>query len=160
MNSILLALGLCTALAPHNFFVSILTIRHNEKDHSLDLTWQMTAHDVEHALSSIAELKLGSEQEHPKADSLLNAYYTERLHLFQEDKELRWKWIGKELEGENLFCYLQVEGVFTANDLSVSNSLLQDVFAEQDNLVHVEAEGRTLTEHCVRGSSSHTFSWR
>ncbi len=160
MKTALLSLGLLSVAAPHDFFVSILTIRHNSTEQSLDLTWQMTAHDVEHALASIAELKLGSERECPKADSLLNAYFNERLHLFQEDKEVRGKWIGKELEGENLFCYLQVEGVSSANDLSVSNSLMQDVFAEQDNIVHLEADGRTLTQHFTLGSSSFTFSWK
>ncbi|MEO8069129.1 MAG: DUF6702 family protein [Flavobacteriales bacterium] len=157
MKTALLSLGLVVAAAPHDFFVSILTIHHNEANKTLDLTWRMTAHDMEHALSNVAQLKLASTQEHPKADSILNAYFMERLHLFQEDRELRWKWIGKELESENLYCYMQVEGVSTANDLSVSNSLLQDVFAEQDNIVHLEAQGRTLSYHFVLGTPMYTF---
>ncbi len=157
MNTVLFALGLLTALVPHDFFVSILTIRHNAEKATLDLTWQMTAHDIEHALANVAELKLGSTKEHPKADSLLNAYFIEHLHLEQADKGLHWKWIGRELEGENLFCYMQVEGIGSANSLSVSNSLLQDVFLEQDNIVHLEAMGRTLTEHFVSDQAAFTF---
>lgn len=159
MKALLLALLLSGMLVPHDFFISILTIRHNAEKATLDMTWQMTAHDIEHALANVAELKLGSTKEHPKADSLLNAYFIEHLHLEQADKGLHWKWIGQELEGENLFCYLQVEGIGSANNLSVSNSLLQDVFREQDNIVHVEAMGRTLTEHFVSGSVAHTFTW-
>ncbi|MFZ1686795.1 MAG: DUF6702 family protein [Flavobacteriales bacterium] len=158
MKTALLSLGLMLAPAPHDFFVSILTIRHSEANKTLDLTWQMTAHDVEHALSAVAQLKLNSQQEHPKADSLLNDYFHQHLHLFQEDAELSWKWVGREMEGENLFCYMQVEDVYTANDLSVSNSLLQDVFAEQDNIVHVEAQGHTLTHHFVLGEPMFTFT--
>lgn len=154
----LLFLSVFALLFPHDFFVSILTIRHSEASKTLDLTWQMTAHDVEHALSSVAQLKLNSHQEHPKADSLLNDYFHQHLHLFQEDAELSWKWVGREMEGENLFCYMQVEGVYTGNDLSVSNNLLQDVFAEQDNIVHVEASGRTLTHHFVLGEPMFTFT--
>lgn len=159
MKALLLVLGLVGALNVHDFFISILTIRHNAEKATLDLTWQMTAHDVEHALANVAELKLGSTKEHPKADSLLNAYFIEHLHLEQATKGLHWKWIGRELEGENLFCYLQVEGIGSANNLSVSNSLLQDVFLEQDNIVHLEAMGRTLTAHFVSGSVAHTFTW-
>jgi hypothetical protein len=158
MKTAILSLGLMLVPAPHDFFVSILTIRHNEVNKTLDLTWQMTAHDVEHALASVAELKLASQKEHPKADSLLNGYFMEHLHLFQEDTELSWKWVGREMEGENLFCYLQVEGVHTTNDLSVANSLLQDVFAEQDNIVHLETHGRTLTHHFVRDTPIFTFT--
>lgn len=159
MRLLLLALVTSAFVVPHDFFVSILTIRHKPETQTLDLTWQMTAHDVEHALASVAELKLASQKEHPKADSLLNGYFMEHLHLFQEDTELSWKWVGREMEGENLFCYMQVGRVNTANDLTVSNSLLQDVFAEQDNIVHLETEGRTLTFHFVLGTPMHTFTW-
>ncbi|MBK9175609.1 MAG: hypothetical protein IPM46_04580 [Flavobacteriales bacterium] len=159
MKALLLAAGLSSVLAVHDFFVSILTIRHNAKEQTLDLTWRMTAHDIEHALSTRGELKLGSDKEHPNADSLLNRYFMEHLTLFQEDKQMTWKWVGKELDGETLYCYLEVEGVATPSDLMVSNTLLQDVFAEQQNLVHVEGEKVPTRSHTfVRGSSSHTFT--
>lgn len=157
----LLALTLSGALGLHDFFVSILTIRHKPEAQTLDLTWRMTAHDIEHALASRCELKLGSPKEHPKADSLLNRYFLEHLTLFQEDKQMIWTWVGKELDGETLYCYLQVEGVATPNDLSVSNTLLQDVFGEQQNLVHVEGEKIPTQSHTfVRGSNAHTFAWK
>lgn len=159
MKTALLVIGLLAAPV-HDFFVSILTIRHQSGTSTLDLTLRITAHDIEHALSSRSELKLGSEKEDPKADSLLNRYCMEHLALFQEDRQLAWKWVGKELDGETLYCYLQVDGVFTPNDLIVSNSLLQDVFAEQQNLVHVEGEKMPTRSHTfIRGSSAHTFTW-
>lgn len=160
MKSLLLAILLSGTLAPHDFFVSILTIRHKAETQTLDLTWRMTAHDIEHAFSTRAELKLGSPKENPRADSLLNRYFLEHLTLFQEDKQMAWKWVGKELDGETLYCYLQVEGVSTPKDLMVSNTLLQDVFTEQQNLVHVEGEKIPTRSHTfVRGSAAHTFTW-
>lgn len=160
MKTALLALAFTGVLGAHDFFVSILTIRHKPETQTLDLTWRMTAHDIEHALASRGELKLGSGKEHPEADSLLNRYFMEHLALFQEDKQMAWKWVGKELDGETLYCYLQVEGVATPNDLLVSNTLLQDVFAEQQNLVHVEGEKLPTRSHTfVRGSAAHTFTW-
>ena len=161
MKALLLIGSLIAASLPHDFFVSILTIRHKPETTTLDLTWRITAHDIEHALSTRGELKLGSDKEHPKADSLLNRYFMEHLTLFQEDKQMGWKWVGKELDGETLYCYLQVEGVYTPKDLIVSNTLLQDVFAEQQNLVHVEGEKLPTRSHTfVRGSAAHTFTWR
>jgi hypothetical protein len=160
MKALLLAAGLSFAFAPHDFFVSILTIRHKAEAKTLDLTWRITAHDIEYALADRAELKLGSEKEFPKADSLLNRYFMEHLVLFQEDKQLSWKWVGKELDGETLYCYLQVEGVSTPNDLLVSNTLMQEVLAEQQNLVHIEGEKMPTRSHTfVKGSSPHAFTW-
>ncbi|MBK9194585.1 MAG: hypothetical protein IPO17_06260 [Flavobacteriales bacterium] len=147
MKTAILSLGLMLVPAPHDFFVSILTIRHNDINKTLDLTWRMTAHDIEHALNTRGELKLGSANEHPKADSLLNRYFMGHLTLFHEDRQLAWKWVGKELDGETLYSYLQVEGVYTPNDLIVSNTLLQDVFGEQQNLVHVEGDKMPTRSH-------------
>jgi hypothetical protein len=60
MKSLLLVPVLVGLLAPHDFFVSILTIRHTPTSQTLDLTWQMTAHDIEHALENVALLKLNT----------------------------------------------------------------------------------------------------
>ena len=160
MKALLLSTGLLLAAIPHDFFVSILTIRHKAEARTLDLTWRMTAHDIEHAFESTAALKLGSDKENPKADSLLNDYFKHHLILFQGDKQLSWKWVGKELDGETLYCYLQVDDISTPNDLMVQNTLLMDVFSEQQNLVHVEGEKMPARSHTfIRGSSPHTFTW-
>lgn len=159
MKALLLALALSGVLGLHDFFVSILTIRHAPATRTLDLTWRITAHDIEHALENVAPLKLGSPKEHPKADSLLNAYFKQHLVLFQV-KQLNWNWIGKELDGETLYCYLQVEGIASPNGLMVQNTLLQDLFYEQQNLVHVEGEKLPTRSHTfIRGTMPHTFTW-
>ena len=160
VKSLLLALCLALPVAPHDFFLSILTIRHAPNTRTLDLTWRMTAHDVEHALANVADLKLASPKQHPKADSLLNAYFHEHLHLAVNGQPVDWTWVGKELESENLYCYLQVEGVDTPGTLSVSNTLLQDMFYEQQNIVHLEEEGRPVRSHTfIRGAEAHVFTW-
>lgn len=159
MYLLLLVLFSFGSVAPHDFFVSILTIRHKPETRTLDLTWRITAHDLEHALESMAPLKLGSDKEHPKADSLINAYFNQHLVLMQE-KQLAWTWIGKELDGETLYCYLQVDSIASPQDLLVQNTLLQDVFLEQQNLVHVEGEKLPTRSHTfVRGAGIHTFVW-
>lgn len=157
---VLSILGLLwSAVLPHDFYSSILTIHHKAGAATLDLTWRMTAHDIEHAFSDRVELKLGSPKEHPKADSLLNDYLNKHLVLMQ-DAQLHCTWMGKELEGENLFCYLQVAGVKSAKDLMVQNTLLQEVFGDQQNIVHVEEEGRSSMSHTfIRGSAPYVFTW-
>ncbi len=160
MKPLLLALCLALPVAPHDFFLSILTIRHAPSTRTLDLTWRMTAHDVEHALENVAELKLASPNEHPKADSLLNAYFHEHLHLALNGQPVDWTRVGKELESENLYCYLQVQGVDSLGALTVSNSLLQDVFLEQQNIVHLEEDGKPVRSHTfIRGAEAFTFTW-
>lgn len=138
---------LASILGAHDFFLSILNIRHSPGTETLDLTWQMTAHDIEHALENVAFLKLNSAQEHPKADSILNAYFHEHLQLSMDGEALEWSWVGREMEGENLFCFLQVKGVPTLGELRIANTLLQDLYYEQQNIVHLEAPGQKVRSH-------------
>lgn len=157
MKALLITL-LVASVAAHDFFVSILTVRHVPATRTLDLTWRMTAHDIEHALENVAPLKLASAIEHPKADSILNAYFHEHLQLTADGNVLAWTWVGKELDGETLYCYLQVANVDSLNVLTVTNTLLQDLFYEQQNLVHVEREGSTTQSHAfIIGAGAHTF---
>lgn len=160
MNAFLLALCFIEALSVHDFFVSILTIRHNTETRTLDLTWRMTAHDIEHALENVGALKLASEHEHPKADSILFTYVSEHLGMRIDDRVLSVKWIGRELDGETLYCYLQVNDVDSLPSLTVRNTLLQDLFYEQQNLVHVGSDGYATQSYTyVQGSRAHTFTW-
>ena len=46
MKALLLIGSLIAASLPHDFFVSILTIRHKPETTTLDLTWRITAHDL------------------------------------------------------------------------------------------------------------------
>ena len=158
MKALLLALTLSAVV--HDFFVSILTIRHVPESRTLDLTWRITAHDIEHALENVAPLKLASAQEHPKADSILIAYLHEHLHLALNDRPLEWNWVGRELDGETLYCYLQVTDVDPLTSFTVSNTLLQDLFFEQQNLVHVEGERLPTRSHTfIQGAKPFTFVW-
>lgn len=160
MNALLLALGFIGALPVHDFFVSILTIRHNAGTHTLDLTWRMTAHDIEHALENVGKLKLASEHEHPKADSILFAYVSEHLDLRIHDRILCTTWLGRELDGETLYCFLQVNDMDSLGPLTVSNTLLQDLFYEQQNLVHIERNAHPTESHMfLQGAAAHTFTW-
>ncbi len=155
-----LALLFALAAVPHDFFVSILTVRHNATTRSLDLTWRITAHDLEHALENVAALKLASPREHPKADSIITAYLHQHLHIAVEGRPLMWNFVGKELDGETLYCYLEVAEVDSLNTLTLTNTLLHDLFYEQQNLVHIEGDDLPTQSHTfIQGAKAHTFVW-
>jgi hypothetical protein len=157
MTSLLLALAF---LLPHDFFISILTIRHASAEKQLHLTWRMTTHDVEHALEPLVQgrkLHLGTPLQHPQADSLLRAYVLGHLALEVNGSPHTVEMLGYEVEMEDMYCYLQVNEVAAIERLTVRSSLLFDLFDEQENVVHLEVPGGTLS-HTFRNSDlPHTF---
>ena len=148
------------ATAPHDFFVSICTIHHNTEARTLEVTWRMTTHDVEHALEPIAHqaLRLGTEMEAAAADSLLADYTISNLLLMQDDRPIRLRYLGKEVELETTYVYLQAEGISDPEGVNVLNTLLFDLFEEQQNIVHLESSSGTTSHTFVRGSMPFTFT--
>ena len=160
MKTLLLALGSIGALLLHDYYVSICTIRHNPETATLDITWRMTTHDIEHTLlpeSGDRDLKLGTEKELPEADSLLAGYLLRHLKLSMDGQPLQAKYLGKEVEHDDLFCYLQVEGIPTLSALTVHATLLQDLFDEQENVVHLESGGKTRSHSFLINAVPYTF---
>ncbi len=160
MNAFLLSLAVLLAPAVHDYYVSICTIRHDTGTATLDITWRMTTHDVEHALlpeSGDRNLKLGTDKELPEADSLLAAYLLHHLKLNMDGHKLQAKYLGKEVEQDDLYCYLEVQGIPKLGALAVHATLLQDLFDEQENVVHLEVGGRTRSHSFLINGMAYTF---
>lgn len=144
----------------HDFYVSICTIRHNPETRTLDITWRMTTHDIEHTLlpeSGDRDLKLGTERELPEADSLIAGYLLRHLKLSMDGQPIEPRYLGKQVEFDDLYCYLQVEGIPTLGALTVHNTLLQDLFDEQENVVHLETGGKTRSHSFLINGALYTF---
>lgn len=155
MKALLLSILFSSVMAPHDYFMSICTIRHNAGEKILQITWRMTTHDIEHALLAEAKgenLKFGTDKEPVFADSLLAAYLAKHFRLEMDGKPLVVRYLGKEVEMEDMYCYLQVDGVNELHPITVSCSLLFDVFDEQQNVVHLETKGSTVTHDFRNGS--------
>lgn len=156
----ILALLALLVAVPHDFFISILTIKHEPDRAQLHLTWRMTTHDVEHALEpSIGgkKLHLGTDLQHPQADSLLRSYVLSHLHLKIDGRPVEVEYLGREVEMDDMYCYLLVEDVKELSSIEVNCTLLHDMFEEQENAVHVEANGSKLTHSFLILSKPYTF---
>ena len=144
----------------HDYFVSICTIKHDPAREQLQIVWRMTTHDVEHALSADVggrTLHLGSQLELPQADSLLRNYLIENLVIEIDGDPMMIEYLGRDVEMEDLYCYLQVTDVPHFQTIRVHSTLLFDMFHEQENVVHLETAGGTLSHSFRPNSLPHTF---
>ena len=160
MKALLLVFGLFGLLAPHDFFISICTIHHDPEEQRLEITWRITTHDLEHTLEPDAggPLKLGTEREDPRADSLVASYLQRHLRLELHGQRLQPRYLGKEVDLETTYAYLEVDGIADPEGLTVLNTLLQDLFLEQQNIVHLETGAGTASHTFIHGSEPHTFT--
>lgn len=130
---LLLLLSLST---PHDFHVSIAQVDY--RDSNLQMTLRVFTEDLEDRL----QLKLG-ENELPQTDSIIASYLEDKVGFKLEGQPLPMTFIGKEIEFELCYLYLEFPCPERPKSLQVSNRIFFDSFDDQSNIVNVKV-GETL----------------
>jgi hypothetical protein len=143
---VLLAAGaaLLAGLAPsraHPFHVSLCQIDHNPDARSLEITFKLFTDDLEQALEAqgAGRLHLGTEQESEEADRYISRYLERAVQVEVNGKPAAWRFLGKEVELDATWCYAEAPEVSAVKTVSVTDTILLDLFEDQANLVHVKA---------------------
>jgi len=128
----------------HPFYVSICQIDHNAKTKSLEVTFKIFTEDLESALEAqgAERLHLGSERESVKTDRYILSYLKSHVTLQVDGDTVAFKYLGKEIEMDETWCYVEVPNVPSVNKLTIRNSLLMENFEAQQNIVHVKVGGK------------------
>lgn len=141
----LMALPVEAAAPPHDFHVSITQIDYAPEAEALQITCKIFTEDLEATLEALGapRLRLGAEAESPAADSLLGAYLQNRLIIQLDGKAVELRYLGKEVEFDATFCYLEVANSQRFSSITVINRILLEHFDDQANLTHVNLAGKT-----------------
>jgi hypothetical protein len=146
------ALLTLTSSAPaHKFHFSFTEVVHNTQNQSLEITIRIFTDDLENTLQSEREelLRLGDEREHEDADLLIESYLKNNFSLQINGTPLVLDFLGKEVDHDITFCYLELPQVPPTNAMTIQSTILFELFSDQLNRVKVEFNGWTRTEDLV-----------
>ena len=129
----------------HPFYVSICQIDFNENTEALEISVKVFADDLLLGLSEKGHKKLylGEEKEDPKSDEYIYSYLQEALKLEVNDTKVNYNYVGRELEKDVVWIYLEVENVSGLQHINVECSLLTEVLEDQSNIIQLN-NGETL----------------
>lgn len=132
-------------VAAHPFYVSICQIDYNNENHALEISVKIFADDLLVALDKRkhSDIHLGEEKENPETDSYIFEYLRNKLKIKVDNTPLDYYFLGKEMEDDAVWCYLEIEDVNEFSEIYVSNSILTEIFETQNNIVQVSKEGKT-----------------
>jgi len=158
MRYFILVIGffLLTGFA-HKFYVSITEVTHNAENASLEIAVKLFTDDLEAALEAGTTTKLwigDPDREAPETDSLLARYFEERLTIEVNGEIQKANMLGKELEADVTWCYLEINNIPTIDKLNISNRLLTEISDEQKNIVHVYVGDKEKSLLLRRGKMS------
>ncbi len=122
----------------HPFYVSVTEINKNEQKGTLEISIKIFIDDFEHGLKKYGHTKMfiGDDKESPKVDTLIQQYLLKNFSLEVNGKEREYAYLGKQVEDEELFLFIEMRDVETLNTLTIFNYLLCDVYETQSNIIH------------------------
>ena len=153
----LAAAWLCLAAA-HPFYVTLCQIDHNPETRGLEITFRFFTDDLEQALDADAgtRLFLGTPRELDRTDTALFDYLNARVQVDLDGTRATLRFVGKEVEPDLTWCYVDVVDVDAPSHVEVTNRILLERFEAQTNIVHVTVGGTQksllLREGAVSGS--------
>lgn len=138
-----LFLGVFSSQA-HPFYVSICQVNFNQQNQSLEISVKIFADDLLLALSEQGHDKIyiGEERENEHTDEYIFNYLTDKIRFSVNEKEVQAHFVGKEMEKDVVWTYLEINDIAVLNDIEVNCNLLTDVFSDQSNIIQVNKNGK------------------
>ena len=142
----------------HKFYVSLVRIEQNIDSNSFEITFKIFTDDLENTLelSSNENLRIGTKWEHEKTDTILWEYLKKHFYIWVNDEKRDLNFIGKEIELDVTWCYVEVLDLGRVETVTVFDDMLIELYIDQVNIVQVnygEAERSLLLKQGkTRGS--------
>ena len=123
----------------HPFYVSICQIDFNKENHSLEISLKIFADDLLLGLENAgaSKLYLGEKKENVNTDRYIFDYLKSGLKFTINDSPQQYSFIGKELESDVVWIYLEITGINKLDRVMVNCNLLTEVLETQSNIIQV-----------------------
>jgi len=127
----------------HPFHVSVVEINHNATDKTLEISCKIFTDDFEKVLAQNYKLKvdLTNPPDRKAMDSVVKKYILSHFSVSVDGKPGTLSYLGFEKEAEAVYSYVQVDNVPSVKKVEFTDKLMQDMFTDQVNIVHVIVKG-------------------
>jgi hypothetical protein len=140
LTTIILLIVLSLPTTAHEFHTSLVQMDYNAKTKSFEISLRVFSDDMEKAISLSNALNGFRIDKHAEADQLLEKYLHQMFILKQKGKTLDYKYLGKQIENDVTWIYIEVPAA-NCHSIGVECKLLTDVFKDQANIVNWQCNG-------------------
>ncbi|MES2761574.1 MAG: DUF6702 family protein [Bacteroidota bacterium] len=145
----------------HPFYISVVDIKHNAKQHSLNVSVKLFTNDIEDALKKTTSkpIDLLNPKNKAEMETELMNYIKKRLSLSVNAKMVNLDFIGYEKEEDAIWTYFEVKKVVQPKIIKIETKLLFDFLPQQTNIVHAEINGVKKSSKVVNPDSKIEFKF-
>lgn len=121
----------------HKHYISLTQIEYNEGEKALQITMRFFIDDLEKAVGTRFDknLALATEDELKNANAYIERYLDSKFKLWINGTEQSPNYLGKQYEDDQVFFFLELEKVENIEIIEVQNSVLMEVYEEQQNYI-------------------------
>ncbi len=137
----------------HPVHVSVTEVEYSEKNKSLQITFRIFIDDLELSIQkklNQESLDLLEPKNGMTTNQLVSAYLNEHFKIKLDGKQAKIKYLTHEIEDLAIICYLEIENVRKIKSLEVTNTVIQEIHADQSNLVHITYKGPVKSFRLMR----------
>ena len=141
---IFILFSLTSLPSPHPLHVSIMQMDHNEETNTLERTLKAFVDDFELGLKDYSNIKvfLNDNEGSDSIDIIMEKFVSQMTSYKINGKTNEIKWIGWELEKDEVFIYYEIALTKKVKSISVQNDLLMNEYLDQVNIVHLKYMGK------------------
>lgn len=152
---LLLTLTSFDDLDAHKYYFSRTEIHQNVQSNAMEITISIFSDDLENALQDQGEpLRLGDEREREDVNNLLREYLQSKFTVKTDGRPLLLSFLGKEVEHDITYCYLEVMNVPSCQIMEIKSTILHELFEEQLNRVEINWNGKSTSGDLTRSRST------
>ncbi|KAF2327254.1 DUF6702 family protein [Flavobacterium daemonense] len=133
-----------SAFAFHKFYMGVFQVNYASEKKMIQITSRIFVDDLNKGLEKKYHKKtfIGTEKETPEDVELLKKYLAENFAIKVNGQAKTISFLSKEVESDDvLVCYSRIKDIEKFKTLEISNSILVDWNAEQQNITHITAFG-------------------
>jgi hypothetical protein len=133
-----------SAFTFHKFYMGIFQVNYAAEKKMIQITSRIFIDDLNNGLEKKYHKKtfVGTEKETQADIDLLKKYLADNFSIKINGQSKSITFLSKEVEaGDVLVCYSRIKDIDKFKTIEISNSVLVDWNAEQQNITHISAFG-------------------
>jgi hypothetical protein len=140
----------------HKFYLSNTSIEFNAQNRAIEITSKIFTDDLEHAIEAQCYRYNSLYPQTPEVFELVKKYIGEKLSLQVGGRNVVLNFLGYSVDNDMTTLFLE-GSYFEPNQVIVNNTLLLELFSDQQNIVEVRWNGQSKREYFTKEKTQFQF---
>lgn len=144
---LLFALPLLSFDAYHKYYSSVTHIEYVPEQQSVQIISRIFVDDFENVIQKRYNRILALDKKNHVEDVYIKKYLQDKIKISINQQPAKLLFIGKQYETGIIKCYLEIENVKNIQSIEISNTVLFDMFQDQQNTIktHINSKQKSFT---------------